>query len=96
MMRVYSLYDRKLKSYGQLILQRNNIAVQRDLLGALRGAPEWMPAKYPGDFDLHHLAEFDEETGVFTKFPAHSLVCNLLELVEGEVAQDGPSLAREG
>lgn len=61
-MRIYSIYDRKLKEYGALVLCGTDGAVCR----ALReGLPEGSTmAKYPEDYDLMFLGVFDPGSGV--------------------------------
>lgn len=79
-MNIYSLFDRKLKTFGQLVLDRNDFAVQRGLLDALTASADTLIAKHPEDFDLYHVGAFDEETG---KVEGHDfkLVCCLRDLI---------------
>lgn len=80
-MRIYSLYDRKLKEYGSLVLQNNDEAVKRMCKDALENArADQSPLKkYPEDFDLMWLGEFDPEVGVITG-TVPLFVCNVAEL----------------
>lgn len=92
-MNVYSLFDRKLRQYGALMVERNDFGVQRGLADGVRGNPEALISKHPEDFDLYEVGVFDEESGLLreasTAIPR--LVCNLLELVAVP-----PSLRKEG
>lgn len=91
-MNVYSLFDRKLRQYGQLMTERNDFGMQRGLSDGLRVNPESLISKHPGDFDLYQVGSFDDESGLFGEEPAiPRLVCNLLDLVA-----IAPSLAKEG
>lgn len=60
-MNVYALWDRKVREYGQLVVAANDEAVIR----ALRdGIPKGSTVeKYPDDFDLMRLGNFDPESG---------------------------------
>lgn len=61
-MRVYALYDRKVREYGQqLVVGRNDETVMRSLL-ELKGS-EALPGKYPEDFELYALGEYDQRSG---------------------------------
>lgn len=84
MRRVYSLYDRKLREYGALMVEKNDFACQRGLSDGISQAPQSMIALHPGDFDLYHVGEWDEEKGVLLVAIPPSLVCNLQELVKSE------------
>lgn len=79
-MNVYSLFDRKLRMFGQLVLERNDFSVQRALVDGLRGAPDSLMAKHPEDFDLYHVGIFDEEAGKVTG-EDFKLVCCVRDLM---------------
>lgn len=79
-MQVYSLYDRKLREFGGLVLSQNDATVKRAI-------HEGVPAnstvgKYPQDYDLMLLGEFDAETGVLMGGQI-ILVENVLEILRG-------------
>lgn len=80
-MRVYTLYDRKVKEYGNLVLGPNNNAILRALKDGMR--PDTTMGKYPEDFDLVCVGEFDPETGQLEGFGA-DLIINVRELLEEE------------
>lgn len=92
MVRVYSMFDRKLRQYGQLMLERNHYAIQRTMVDGLQASPDSLIAKHPEDFDLVCFGEFNEESGVMS-VGAPELVINLGELVAGGMKE--PALARE-
>lgn len=73
-MRVYTLYDKKVREYGNLVLGGNDGAVLRALREA-KGSDTTM-GKYPEDFDLVCVGEFDPETGALDGFGAQ-LVTNV-------------------
>lgn len=79
-MQVYSLYDRKLREYGGLVLSQNDATVKRAI-------HEGIPAnstigKYPQDYDLVLLGDFSPETGVLTGGQI-VLVDNVLDILRG-------------
>lgn len=92
-MNVYSLHDRKLRQFGQLMLERNDFGVQRGLADGVRQAPDALISKHPEDFDLYQVGVFSEESGLLTEAEGGipRLVCCLLDLVASS-----PSLQKEG
>lgn len=73
-MRLYTLFDRKMKEYGNLVMAQNDETVFRALREGIPAGST--PGKYPEDFDLFYVGNYDVETGVLgSEFP--SLVGNL-------------------
>lgn len=62
-MRMYSLYDRKRKEFGQILLLRSDEEVFRFLDEGLK-AREGTVANYPQDFDVKFLGDFDTDLGL--------------------------------
>lgn len=60
-MRIYSLYDRKVGEFQGLVVSPNDETVKRALKEGLPANST--EAKYPHDFDLKCLGEFDVTTG---------------------------------
>jgi len=78
MLRVYSLYDRKMKSYSAPQLAMNDAVICRELSDKVPA--ESLQGKHPEDFDVMHLGDMDLDTGVLVPcMPV--LVCNLRALV---------------
>jgi len=86
-MRVYSIFDRKLKEYGQLVTQRNDEAVRRSLVDGVRGSGSTLE-KHPQDFDIMVLGEFDPETGVLITMTPQ-LVANVGDVLESYPSAGG-------
>jgi len=80
-MRVYTLYDRKVREYGNLVLGQNDQAILRALRDGIR--PDSTMGKYPEDFDLVCVGEFDPETGALEGFGAQTIT-NVRALFEEE------------
>lgn len=85
---IYSVLDRKLREYGQLGLARNDEAVQRAIGDQVRGSGTLME-KYPGDFDLYCVGEFDSETGVVEGYPVPRLVRTVEEILTAVRGKEG-------
>lgn len=60
---VYSLFDRKLREYGPLVVERNDEAVIRSLTDGVRGSKSLMEM-HPEDFDLFFVGSFNTASGV--------------------------------
>lgn len=85
---VYSLFDRKLRQYGGLVLERNDFAVQRALADGVRQQPESLMAKHSDDFDLYEVGRFNDESGLLEAPEGQipRLVCCVAELVQVPLA----------
>lgn len=56
---VYSVYDNKSKSYGPLFAVGHDAVATREF-GAVMSQPDCPFVKYPDDFELHRLGEFND------------------------------------
>lgn len=81
-MRIYSLLDLKVKEYGQLVLMPNDEAVKRALRDMRNGGQTTLQ-KYPEDFNLMVLGEFDPETGLLVPLEVPQLVDNVKTIIGG-------------
>lgn len=78
---VYAILDRKLREYGHLLLARNDETMKREARDGI--GPDHMIRRYPEDFDLYRLGEFENETGVLTPAEVPVLVENMSTLLGG-------------
>lgn len=79
-MKIYSLFDRKVGEYGGLVLAANDDTIKRALRDGL--PPNSTEAKYPNDFDLVCLGEFDAVTGAL-KAAERQLVGSVADIKGG-------------
>lgn len=70
---LYSLRDTKSGTWLQPICHRHDIEAQRALV-ALIATTDCGISRYPGDYDLFRVAEFDDETGVVSPVPPLALM----------------------
>lgn len=78
--KLYSLYDRKMESFGPPTPSTNDAGVRRGILDAMRGGDSLLN-RYPSDFDLYCVGLFDDETGeIAQETPTPRLVCNCGEV----------------
>lgn len=87
-MLLFSLFDRKLREYGQLVQANNAEAVKRALIDGVRGSNS-LVEKYPADFDLMEVGHFDVDTGLLSGRDVPLLVDNLGDLLGGANGGDG-------
>lgn len=80
-MRVYSLFDRKVMEYMSLVLGTTDEAVMRALAESFGTPSASTVFKYPQDFDLMRLGDFDPETGVITPEMPPRLVVNVSDIL---------------
>lgn len=81
MVKVYSLFDRKLREYGALVIMNNDDACRRGLAQSFQNSKgqESTIDQYPEDFDCMCLGSFDPESGVINP-ETPRLVFNCAEL----------------
>lgn len=79
-MRIYSLLDLKVREYGALVLGSTDEAIKRAVRDGIPGSNSTI-SKYPGDFNLMYLGEFDDETGVIVPVAVPLLVENVGVLI---------------
>lgn len=81
-MKLYSLYDHKAGTYSAPNLFDNDDIACRSLsaMFASKQAAEIPPVKYPTDFSLFCLGEWDVEKGLISidKYP----VCSIVEMLQ--------------
>lgn len=62
-MEMYSIYDRKLREYGSIVLAANDAAVVRMVKMGIRPGEDTVMSKFPEDFEVHRVGSFDPSTG---------------------------------
>lgn len=80
-MLVYSLFDRKLKEYGSLVVVRNDETIRRSVVDGIRGSKSLIEL-HPEDFDVICVGSFDTESGVLHGEVVRRLVANVGEIME--------------
>lgn len=80
---VYSMFDRKARSYGALMAFVNDEVARRAVLGVVRGDGDIK--NFPGDFDLYLLGKMDTDSGVIQP-DVPLLVFNVGDLLQAQEA----------
>lgn len=82
-MEMYSIYDRKLRSYGGILLSPNQQSVTRDVQVGVADSGSLME-KFPEDFELHRVGYFDRDLGTITPVDSRpEVVGQLADIVKG-------------
>lgn len=64
-MKVYSIYDQKTGEWSNPFFQNHDVSAIRAFREAVKNEdPNNMLNKYPRDFTLHLIGEWDNETGI--------------------------------
>lgn len=79
-MRVYSIFDRKTREFGSLVLAKNDEVARRAAIDAVKGSGSQLEL-HAADFDLYHVGGFDPEKGCL-EVETPTLVVTLVELLE--------------
>jgi len=80
-MEMYSVYDRKLREYGAILLSQNEAACFRMIQVGVKGSGSLME-KYPADFELHKVGLFNTELGEVTTSGRPEVIATLSEILE--------------
>lgn len=63
LVQVYAIYDSKSKTFGQPFFSNTNGTAQRDFTNLVNDR-QTQVNKYPDDFTLHHIGEYDDALGL--------------------------------
>lgn len=69
-LKVFSLFDSKSKSYGNPFFMNSAGAAVRAFSDLINGVDS-LPAKHPGDFVLYEIGSFDDGSAVLTSIVPH-------------------------
>ena len=71
----FSVWDKKARSFGQLFPAQTPGSAERSFADNIN-SPDSMAGKYPDDFALFLVFEFDDDSGtVVNKFEPPQLIC---------------------
>ena len=90
MLQVFSIYDKRAETFMPPFYQRNANSAIRVIADTIKADANTTIARYPEDFCLYSLAEFDEFSGAF-------LEISRLKIVElSGLVKDGEPLPQVG
>lgn len=62
-MQVFSIFDQKAKVFNLPFFKHTAAEAERDFTAVVRD-PKSVPGQFPEDFDLYHVGEYDDQTGI--------------------------------
>lgn len=81
---LFSLFDRKLREHGPIFVEQNSQTMERSLMDAVSRSGESMLAKYPQDYDLYLIGEYETETAVVTPSVPPLMLANVADILRPE------------
>lgn len=84
---LYQLYDLQAKTTAGPILTERNAAPAIRAFYDLLGRKETTPGQYPEDFELRHVAEQDDDTGVITGLDRPRTVATGVDWTKAQLAE---------
>lgn len=87
MLQMYSIYDKKVGTYGAPTFSKNVVEIQRSIINVLREGKSLL-SQFPADYALYLVGTFDQDLGAiihpFTPGPQFTLeIASLLEAPNG-------------
>lgn len=81
-LKAYSVYDSKVKNYTRPLYHRNAAEALRGFESECNN-PESSLNKFPSDFTLFEIGEWDDESAILTPEQAHVSLGNALQFIKG-------------
>jgi hypothetical protein len=79
--RIYSVRDSKGEIYGQPFFKITHGEAERDF-NMLANDPQSTVSRFPEDFDLYYLGDYDDVTGAILALPSPQHVVKAVNLVK--------------
>ncbi len=80
-LKVYTIRDKKMGNHLRPMYVPHLVEVQRNLLKVLKEKNSTI-AEYPSDYELYHLADWDEQTATYTLKKMPEFILNIQDLIE--------------
>lgn len=81
-MKIYNIYDKAAKAFGRPMAFTSHGIARRSFHDAVND-PQTEYSKHPGDYSIHYIADYDEDTGALQPV-SMELISEGLALVENE------------
>jgi len=72
-LQAFSVYDSKAKAFSPPFFQANNALAIRAFTELANDEGRNNVSRFPEDFSLHHIGEFDDSTGKLSELPPTNL-----------------------
>ena len=77
----YSIYDNQSETYAPPIFVGKKGVAIRSFISECSN-PDSMLFKYPADYQLFHIGQFDQETGMFTPMTKPTMVASAMDYTQ--------------
>lgn len=86
LLKIYSIRDSKAEVFNQPFFQKTHGEAERNFMSLVQDEKStvW---KYPDDFDLYYLGDFDDQTGKLTKLDTPQHIAKAVMLKKASPAQ---------
>ena len=91
--KAFAVYDSKVKNYTKPLYQRNAAEAIRGFEEECNN-PESKINKFPSDFTLFEIGEYDDETAVLTSEPAPISLGNALQYIKQQNIQNVTNISQ--
>lgn len=88
-MRVYSIFDKKIGSYGSLITVSDPVVLDRDIARMFSDSDNNY-VRYPSDYAIYLIGSFDDVAGVVTPSTPPLLYKEMIQYVNREDSPKPP------
>lgn len=85
--KIFSLLDVKVQEFQQPFICGSEVVAVRELQQAVKA--DNMISKYPEDFQLFHIANFDDVQGTYENVSPPKFIVGAVSLVEKKEGKDG-------
>lgn len=78
---MFTIYDKKMQIHQQPFVAINRATMMRTIADGLKRNDSMM-SRFPVDYEIYKIGEFDETTGMITPLPEREFICVLEDLIE--------------
>lgn len=78
---MFTIYDKKMQVHQHPFMSGNRAVMMRTVTDGL-ARNDSMMSRFPVDYEIYLVGEFDDATGKVTPLPENEFICNLEDLVE--------------
>lgn len=79
---IYVVQDIKAKTHGPLLFFPNSVEAMRSAEQTMKGASDSMINKYPADYNLLKIGEYDSFDATITLLEEKSVLCNFASFIQ--------------
>lgn len=81
---IFTMYDKKMQIHHNPVYSVNRGTMMRQVQDTLQRNPDTLMARFPVDYELYLIGEFDDIKGKIEVLPEKEYICMLEDLVVSE------------